>query len=116
MMQNKCYDVSWESFAVCNQNPQKSFENMCRWLFNDFFFAGKALFHSEPNNPGVEVLPKLHTESKKRISFQAKYFSSIDYEQIKHSAKQAVKYYGDELDIIYLYCNKDVTTTSKSYK
>lgn len=116
MMQDKCYDVSWESFAVCNQNPQKSFENMCRWLFNDFFFDGKALFHSEPNNPGIEVLPKLHTESKKHISFQAKYFSSIDYEQIKHSAKQAVKYYGDELDIIYLYCNKDVSTTSQGYK
>lgn len=116
MIQDKYYEVSWENFAACNQNPQESFEKMCRWLFNNFFFNGKALFHSEPNNPGVEVVPKLHPASNKRISFQAKYFSTMDYEQIKRSAKKAVKHYGDELDVIYLYCNKDVTTSSKSYK
>ena len=116
MKSDKNYEISWENFAVCNQNPRESFEKMCRWLFNDFFFDGKALLHSNPNNPGVEVIPKFHLASKKRISFQAKYFSAMDYEQIKHSARQAVKYYGDDLDVIYLYCNKDVTTTSQGYK
>lgn len=116
MMQDKYFDVSWESFAVCNQNPRDAFEKMCRWLFNEFFFEGKALLHSNPNNPGVEVVPVLHVTTNKRISFQAKYFSDMDYEQIKHSARKTIEYYGDELDIVYLYCNKDVTITSDGYK
>ena len=116
MMQDKYFDVSWESFAVCNQNPRDAFEKMCRWLFNEFFFEGKALLHSNPNNPGVEVVPVLHVTTNKRISFQAKYFSDMDYEQIKHSAQTAVNHYAGELDVIYLYSNKDVTTTSKGYQ
>lgn len=80
------------------------------------FFDGKALLHSEPNNPGVEVVPVYHSASEKRISFQAKYFSAMDYEQIKHSARTAVSHYAGQLDVIYLYCNKDVTTSSQGYK
>lgn len=117
MMQNKkTYEISWAQFEACNSNTQEAFENMCRWLFNDFFFDGKAILHSNPNNPGIEVVPRLEEKSNKRISFQAKYFSSIDYSQIMHSAEMAVKYYADQLDIIYLYCNKDVTTSSLSYQ
>ncbi len=116
IQKGKDYEVSWSQFETCNANLQISFENMCRWLFNNFFFEGKALLHSNPNNPGIEVLPRLHEKTNKRISFQAKYFSVIDYEQIKHSAKAAVKYYAGQLDVIYLYCNKDVTTTSKPYQ
>ena len=116
VMQDKYYDVSWESFGVCNQNPRDAFEKMCRWLFNDFFFDGKALLHSNPNNAGVEVVPVLHVATNKRISFQAKYFSDMDYEQIKHSARKTIEHYGDKLDTVYLYCNKDVTITSKGYK
>ena len=115
-MQDKYYDVSWESFGVCNQNPRDAFEKMCRWLFNDFFFEGKALLHSNPNNAGIEVIPVLHIPTNKRISFQAKYFPAMDYEQIKHSARKTIEYYADKIDTIYLYCNKDVTTTSKGYK
>lgn len=89
---------------------------MCRWLFNEFFFDGKALLHSDPNNPGVEVVPVRHSESEKRISFQAKYFSAMDYEQIKHSARTAVSHYAGQLDVIYLYCNKDMTISSQGYK
>lgn len=29
---------------------------------------------------------------------------------------QAIKHYGDELDLIYLFCNKTLTTTTKGYK
>ncbi len=108
--------ISWEKFALCNSNPQTAFENLCRWIFNEFFFSGKALLHSNPNNPGVEVEPVFHSDSGKRISFQSKYFTSLDYEQIKDSARTAVAHYSGKLDVIYLYCNKDVTTTSKGYK
>lgn len=113
--QKTVYDITWTQFELCNSNPQVAFENMCRWLFNEFFFGGKALLHSDPNNPGVEVVPVTHPDSKERISFQAKYFDSMDYEQIKHSARTTVSHYAGDLDVVYLYCNKDVTTSSQGY-
>ena len=103
IQQTKDYDVTWAQFEVCNSDPRDAFEKMCRWLFNEFFFEGKALLHSNPNNPGIEVVPVMHAESNKLISFQAKYFTDMSYEQILHSAKMAVKYYAGQLDIIYLY-------------
>mgnify|MGYP003295074818 CR=1 FL=1 len=108
MHYKKTYKISWAQFEVCNSNPQEAFEKMCRWIFNDFFFCGRALLHSDPNNPGVEVIPVLEPQSSKHISFQAKYFSALDYSQIMHSAEKAVKYYAGQLDVIYLYCNKDL--------
>ncbi|MCI9527905.1 MAG: hypothetical protein HFH37_13580 [Lachnospiraceae bacterium] len=114
--QEKSLNITWSQFEVCNPDTRAAFENMCRFLFNAFFFDGKGLFHSDPNNPGIEIVPILHEESGQRISFQAKYFSTIDYSQIKHSAEKAIQYYSDELDAIYLYCNKDLTTSSKSYQ
>ena len=116
MSQGKQFEISWTQFELCNANQQTAFENMCRWLFNEFFFDGKELLHSDPNNPGVEVVPVYHVESEKWISFQSKYFSAMDYEQIKHSARAAVSHYAGQLDIIYLYCNKDVTTSSQGYQ
>lgn len=89
---------------------------MCRFLFHSFFFDGKELFHSEPNNPGIEIVPVFHKESGQWISFQAKYFSNVDYSQIKHSAEKAIQYYSGRLDTIYLYCNKDLITSGKSYQ
>ena len=115
--QEKSLNITWSQFEVCNPDTRAAFENMCRFLFNAFFFDGKGLFHSDPNNPGIEIVPILHEESGQRISFQAKYFcTTIDYSQIKHSAEKAIQYYSDELDAIYLYCNKDLTTSSKSYQ
>lgn len=113
---NREPSITWAQFEICNLNHQVAFENMCRILFNSFFFDGKALPHANPNNPGVEVQPMLHQESGKRISFQAKYFSTIDYQQIRHSAEMAIKHYSGELDVIYLYCNKDVTTIAQAYQ
>ena len=85
-MSNQNPNITWSQFEANNPNTQSAFENMCRFLFNAFFFAGKGLFHSDPNNPGIEIVPIFHKESGKMISFQAKYFSSVDYSQIKHSA------------------------------
>lgn len=113
---SKLLSITWNQFEACNPDTQTAFENMCRFLFNAFFFEGKALFHSNPNNPGIEIAPILHKKSGKRISYQAKYFSTIDYSQIKHSARKSIQCYAGKLDAIYLYCNKDVTTSSKSYQ
>ena len=116
MLRNNVPSVTWAQFELCNSDPQTAIENMCRILFNNFFFGGKAILHSDHNNPGIEVLPQKNEESGLRISFQAKYFTSLDYQQIRHSAEMAIKYYKGDLDIIYLYCNKDVTTTSQAYR
>lgn len=112
----KYSNITWPQFESCNEDPQTAFEKMCRLLFNRYFFDNKALLHSNPNNPGVEVEPIIETKSHKHISFQSKYFSSVDYAQIKKSAEKTVKYYSGQLDILYLYCNKDLTTTSKPYQ
>lgn len=112
----KSLSITWSQFEVCNPDTQAAFENMCRFLFNAFFFKGKGIFHSDPNNPGIEIVPIFHKESEQWISFQAKYFSAINYPQIKHSAEKAIQYYAGKLDVIYLYCNKDVTTSSDSYQ
>lgn len=114
----KTLSITWSQFEVCNPDTRVAFENMCRLLFNAYFFNGRCLFSTCPNNPGIEIMPVLHEESGKWISFQAKYFTSLKnaYSQIKDSAKQAIKYYKGKLDVIYLYCNKDLTISSKSYQ
>lgn len=108
--------ITWARFESCHSDAQVAFENMCRMLFNATFFAGEAIMHSNPNNPGIEVLPLFEKTSEKRISFQAKYLTSPDYSQIDHSADMAIKYYAGSLDILYVYCNRSLTTTSKPYK
>lgn len=100
MPQGNQPEVCWPQFELCNPNSQVAFENMCRWLFNEFFFDGKAILHSDLNNPGIEVVPIYHPGMDKRISFQTKYFSTIDYGQIKHSAETAVGHYAGQLDVI----------------
>ena len=77
-MQGRSINITWSQFEICNADTRIAFENMCRMLFNNFFFDGKGLFHSDPNNPGTETVPVLHEKTGKRISFQAKYFSSVD--------------------------------------
>ncbi|MCL2592035.1 MAG: hypothetical protein FWD82_01595 [Defluviitaleaceae bacterium] len=111
-------NINWSQFEACNQDQTTSFENMCRLLFNRMFFDNNAILHSNPNNPGIEVLPVLHTKTNKQISFQSKYVTSIGeaYKQFAESTRKAVKYYTNQLDTIYFYCNKELTTTSKQYK
>lgn len=115
-------NLVWPQFAVCNDDATCAFEDMARRLFSLEFLGKGTLPHSDHNNPGVEVLPILeppHSDGSKqrKISFQAKYFEGkVLYAQIKKSMNQAIKHYGDELDLIYLFCNKTLTTTTKGYK
>lgn len=86
------------------------------------FLENGTVPHSDHNNPGVEVLPILeppHSDGLKqrKISFQAKYFEgNVSFSKIKESMNQAIKHYKNELDLIYLFCNKTLTTTNKGYK
>ena len=115
-------EVNWENFASNNNNPdgiQHKFENLCRQLFtNEFLKENKTTrnLHSNPNNPGIEAEPVLDERTGQYVGFQAKYFdTSVDYSQILHSMEKAVHYYAGKLDNIVLYCNKAITSTSKSY-
>ncbi|WP_320956425.1 hypothetical protein, partial [Enterocloster asparagiformis] len=107
---------------MCNDDATGAFEDMARRLFSLEFLGRGTIPHSDHNNPGVEVLPILelpHSDGSKqrKISFQAKYFEgNVGYPKIKESMNQAIKHYGDELDLIYLFCNKTLTTTAKGYK
>lgn len=65
-------DMTWQRFEVCNPNQKIAFENLCRAVFNQDFFGGTAHFHSNPNNPGVEIEPIYHKETEKRIRLAAK--------------------------------------------
>lgn len=115
-------NLTWSQFAVCNDDATGAFEDLIRRLFSLEFLEDGIVPHSDHNNPGVEVLPILerpHSDGSKqrKISFQAKYFENkVSYIKIKESMNQAIKYYRDELDLIYLFCNKTLTTTTKGYK
>lgn len=115
-MGDKIMEVTWQQFELYNSDVTTAFENLCRLLFNRIIFNNKAIFHSNPNNPGIEIEPVYDKSQNKYVSFQAKYFDKLNYSQIKHSFEKAVKYYKNNLDVIYLFCNKDISTKSKSYK
>jgi hypothetical protein len=40
----------------------------------------------------------------------------VDYSQIQKSARETVKHFKGQLDLVYLFSNKTLTTTSKGYK
>jgi len=109
--------ITWDNFATCNPNTEEKFEQMCRLIFKLQYFDDKAIFQNSPNNPGIEIEPVTHQETGKKISFQAKYFRNrLDYPNILHSAQKTVEYYNGNIDIFYLYSNKDLDKTCDSYK
>lgn len=117
------FNVVWPQFAVCNENQTKAFEGMCGWLFKRVYLQDKCDIHADHNLPGIEVLPVLEPVRKdgkpqRWISFQSKYVEQVSsaYSKFKKSALQTVEKHKDKLDVVYLFCNKTLTTTSKQYK
>jgi hypothetical protein len=114
--------ITWPQFAVCNDHVTHAFEQLSRDLFICEYLAEQCTPHSDHNNPGVEVYPILEPPHKdgsprRRISFQAKYFeNNLSYSKIKESMQQAVNHFAGNLDVIYLFCNKTLTKTTKGYK
>lgn len=115
-------NLTWAQFEVFNDNTTDDFEDMCRDLFACEYLHEKENPHSDHNNPGVEVVPVLEPprmdgKPQRQISFQAKYFSStINYSDIKDSLKKAVQYYRGRLDVIYLFCNRVISYSTKKYR
>lgn len=109
--------ISWAQFSAVNEDVTTAFENLCRLLFNKEFFDNRKYFVSKHNHPGVEIFPVYNEKSKKRISFQAKFFTnSVKYSDIKDSIEKTIKYHSDDLDVFYLYCNKDINPKSRVFK
>ena len=115
--------ITWEHFITRNNDAhgvRYKFEDLCRQLFTYEFLSQNNVnkyVHSNPNNPGIESEPILDEVNNRYIGYQAKFFDNdADYSQIKESAQKAVKYYKGKLDILYLFCNKELTTTCDGYK
>ncbi len=117
--------INWESFATCNHDARGirfKFEDLCRQLFANENLSGNKQFrylHANPNNHGLETEPIYDETNKRWIGFQAKFFDQdVRYEQIKHSAEKTVEYYtGKEgnVDLVFLFCNKPITSTANGY-
>ncbi len=109
------YELTWSHFDKLHADKKIAFENLCRSLFKRELCQAGTILHSDHNHPGVEVAPALARDGQTRISFQAKLFdTAIIYAQIKKSVNEAVAHYAGNLDVLYLYCNKDVTETCNS--
>ena len=109
--------TSWSNFESIHSDITDTFEQLCRILFKRQFLDNTSVLTSSPNHPGVEVSPIFSPKVEKTIAFQSKYFSGrVDYSQIEKSVNKTIKKYAGQLDVFYLYCNKDLTLTSQSYK
>lgn len=115
--------ITWGRFITSNNDERGvryKFEDLSRQLFTYEYLSQNKVHkyvHSNPNNPGIESEPILDEVNNRYIGYQAKFFdNNVDYNQIKESAQKTVKYYKGKLDIVYLFCNKALTTTCDSYK
>lgn len=107
--------INWAQFEVVNANTTESFEDLCRNLFRRQFFPNDTVFNSKPNHPGTEIYPLFSEMTGSRISFQAKFLSKNDYSQIRKSTDKVINNYSNKLDILYLYCNRELDIESSGF-
>ena len=114
--------INWDNFKTYNQDVRGvhyKFESLCRLLFANENLSGNKQFrylHANPNNYGLETEPIFDENRQLWIGFQAKFFDGdVDYTQIKHSAEKIVEYYTGKVDLVFLFCNKEITSTAKSF-
>ena len=114
--------ITWDSFIINNSDPrgvQSKFEDLCRQIFVNHFLSSNTsihCLHANPNNPGLEAEPVFDEKNNRWIGFQAKYFeNSVSYSQIYDSAEKIVEYYSGKVDVVYLFCNKPITSSAKSF-
>lgn len=113
--------INWEKFILYNQDARGvrfKFEDLCRQLFANENISGNRQFrylHANPNNVGLETEPILNETINRKVGFQAKFFDGVaDYRDIEDSASKIVTYYEGQVDIVYLFSNKPLTTSSLS--
>lgn len=112
--------IDWNSFKNSSDDEHNipyRFEDLCRQIFSKKLLSNTSYLHCNPNNPGIESEPIYDEKHHGYVGFQCKYFeNNVDYKQIKDSLEKAAKHYSGKLDYIYLFCNKNLTTSCKSFK
>ncbi|HEM2905838.1 TPA: hypothetical protein U0677_001652, partial [Streptococcus suis] len=110
-------NISWSNFEAIHSNPRDMFEQLTRILFKRQFLDATSVLVSSPNHPGIEANPIYSSKLDKNIAFQSKFFQAkVDYSQIQKSVEKTIEKYIKSLDTFYLYCNKDLSLDSKSFK
>ncbi|CDQ21224.1 hypothetical protein [Halobacillus karajensis] len=97
--------ISWGSLGLIGESKQKSFEDLCLFLFcRDLKIS---TIEAYQNQPGIETEPVEVNGVK--YGFQSKFFeSSFKWGQVKNSIKKGINNF-PYLDEIYIYSNKDKT-------
>ena len=115
-------EVTWEKFITTKTgyvSIQSKFEDLCRQLFKNELLKNNKIVrfvHSNPNNPGLESDPIYDEACDRWIGYQVKFFeNNVNYADILDSANKTIEYYGDQVDYVYLYCNKPISVTAQNY-
>ncbi|KUJ55629.1 NACHT domain-containing protein [Chryseobacterium aquaticum] len=111
------YKINWNVFKIKNENPTKSFEDLCYHLFcrkHNFFDGIPADF----NQAGLETYPKKSKTQSIIVGFQSKFFENERnyYQQIKSSVTKALNIFPKQLDEITIYLNVNSKTSSNPAK
>ena len=107
--------ITWNDFEQTSKNVTTDFEDLSRLFFKIHFLGDVAAsLGKRVNNAGIETDPVcVHNV---RIGFQAKYFQNkISYKDIIDSFQKTIKYYAGKIDLIILFCNKDINPNVKSF-
>lgn len=104
--------ISWDKLWLKAENKQKSFEDICMFLFCRELKITK--IDSYKNQAGIETEPiELNW---KKYGFQSKFFdSSFNWNEIKSSLEKWIRLYPN-LDKIFIYSNKEKTLDQRSGK
>jgi len=115
--------ITWPQFVICSNNEkgiEAQFEDLCRQIiYFEILSENKNKNYpiSSPNNPGIETEPLFDEIRGRWIGFQAKFFDSkIDYTLLEKSVDNTIKYYKERINHLYIFTNKPITITSKSYQ
>lgn len=106
--------ISWKKFEVKNENPRKSFEELCYHVFCRRHGLKEGV-KADYDQVGLETYPvKI---GKKYYGFQAKFFDHTpNLRQIRKSVDNAINAFRGQLDIITIYLNTKSKPSADGYK
>ena len=109
-------DDPWLFFRMIHPNFTKTFEYLCYEFFQKEYFDEDTYPNMPRNYPGVESIVTYSEKAGRMAGFQSKFFESLSdkqYQEIKHSAENAIEKYEGKKGIFTLYCNMDLNENNK---
>ena len=104
--------ISWDFFKCYNQNYTADFERLTRIIFKRYVLKDKnAILTKVSNHPGIENDP--YEVNGKKYAFQSKFFESLNSSSYSQLAESLEKIKDTEIDVIYLFSNKDINLDVK---